>query len=606
MMIVRILRLALASVVLSFCWAGKSENQFMVSGTTPSLLRFNRAGSLVSSNWADYARWDCTGEGQHRTCALDTSSTADFQSGSGTEGIPSYVDGVLMYAAIAWAAALLLILGTLIYALYALCLKVYKCCVAQGCVPAHAKALISPQRRHIASTALLSVFCLLLFVLLMLAVTLGLNELFAGTSEVPDGPRGAAQLFYRMALAMQPTFISVMSTVVLPTLQVTNQTLTEAISFPALEADLRVLNMTFHLLPDVAKMRSQLRQVSYNTGNLSSLIGDTLLDASALQAARADLLTAAYVLLADLVYTNSSLANLSSTISDGQRAVAQLDVLYVDFFGRGGPENYSFSDTNGSIDLIQHDMTVTRRNSTPGQGLPLSSTFQQASTGPSASTLRLLSGAYDSANLAELQTLNSRLRSIYYAITLLPNFTLTAQTLVSVNTSLLSMLETGGILDEFDAFFEQFDADYAALPQTALLTAHVNAVFDEIGRLDTAQARAHVDAMDPYVSDLFPLLQALLSQVLRVDDAMRLLVAPLYDLMVVQVRSFNETIYKLPIDTADEFRQLNETIQDALVQSAKASGQIEAALHSLSQDVNITRYTDIIGTAQVGGVLNPT
>jgi hypothetical protein len=37
----------------------------------------------------------------------------------------------MMYAAIAWAAALLLILGTLLYALYAAFLKIYKCCAAQ-------------------------------------------------------------------------------------------------------------------------------------------------------------------------------------------------------------------------------------------------------------------------------------------------------------------------------------------------------------------------------------------------------------------------------------------------------------------------------------------
>jgi hypothetical protein len=34
--------------------------------TTPNLLRFNRQGSLVSSNWADYTKWDCTGEGNDR------------------------------------------------------------------------------------------------------------------------------------------------------------------------------------------------------------------------------------------------------------------------------------------------------------------------------------------------------------------------------------------------------------------------------------------------------------------------------------------------------------------------------------------------------------
>jgi hypothetical protein len=42
----------------------------------------------------------------------------------------------------------------------------------------------TPQRRYVASTALLSIFCVLLFVLLMLAVTLGTVGIITKNSEV--------------------------------------------------------------------------------------------------------------------------------------------------------------------------------------------------------------------------------------------------------------------------------------------------------------------------------------------------------------------------------------------------------------------------------------
>jgi hypothetical protein len=125
----------------------------------------------------------------------------------------------MMYAAIAWAASLLLILSTLLYTLHCLFLKCLKCCGYCDATKTTQTSLITPSRRFIASTVLLSIFCLLLVILLLLAIIFGLNELFAGTSEVADAPLGMAQIFYRLAVVMQPTFISIMSTVVLPTLQ---------------------------------------------------------------------------------------------------------------------------------------------------------------------------------------------------------------------------------------------------------------------------------------------------------------------------------------------------------------------------------------------------
>ncbi|KAJ1420404.1 hypothetical protein B484DRAFT_130750 [Ochromonadaceae sp. CCMP2298] len=200
--------------------------------------------------------------------------------------------------------------------------------------------------------------------------------------------------------------------------------------------------------------------------------------------------------------TEAAVAALRATTSGGQSAVDQAGFIFMGFFGAGGAGNWSFSDTDGLVDWLQHDVALAQRNSTPGYGLPLSSTFQQASTGPSASTLRLLSGAYDSANLAELQTLNSRLHSIYYAITLLPNFTLTAQNLVALNDTIHSMLATGGVWDDFDAFFEHFDADYAALPDTALLTTHLDTLFAGTVSVWVESHKTHIYIPAPLVPNL--------------------------------------------------------------------------------------------------------
>ena len=273
----------------------------------------------------------------------------------------------MMYFGINIAGALLIILGTILYILGLIMYGIIKCCGFCK-ITTTTKSRFPPRSRGIFMTVVLLLFVAFLFLVLILCQTKGAATMFDGISGVSDGPAGVATIVFSAATALQSTFINLSEEVLLPTLVDLNSTICNVINWQGIETDLKLLNHSLYDLPNIRHVRSLLHQVQSNTNNITSLIDDTLNDITTITNEKSKTVNATYVVLADLAVVNNSLIQINRTLTQGQVAVGGLQNYFTTFFGAAGPTSYSFSDTDGLLDSLQHDVTAASRNDTPGRG----------------------------------------------------------------------------------------------------------------------------------------------------------------------------------------------------------------------------------------------
>lgn len=563
-------------------------NQYMAEKTLPSLLRIDRHGDRVSSDLSDYVQFDCTGLGPSRTCsASGLPSMSEFIKGDSSNKMVSYADGVMMYSAINFAAMVLLILLTLAWVgcgLFCLCLRCCKCCLKP-------KSFFKPETRYIALNVCLSVFLVVIFIVTILGHVAGGSKLFNAIGSVPEAANGAANIYAEeMGGPVVEFGINTISSVLLPLFAAINSTLLSAFNLQAISNDLHRLNDTIYKLPNIANVRATLGYVEDDVNDISWAIGNISSSIQNINSQTNYIETAANVISTDLSTISTTMMNVTKHLNT--------TLVLVDAFATKNDILFGISgSTTGKIDSISSDLSTISRSNTPGQGFPMVSSFDDAASGATGSMDRLLGGSFNGQNSAELATLNSRLFAIYDMIAQLPNYHDTADDLRYVNSTVVSIVQTGGLIDQLIDSIDTVNTELASLPSSTTFIAHVTDLYDETKSISLSKIRLQVNQIQNIVNRIPTQIDALYMEAIKLPKVIPLMLPILLDLMITQLEGFNSTIAKLPVNSTKLYHTISTTLTDSIETTSDLLETLNSTKISVF-DVNITEYFGILDGAQ--------
>lgn len=511
---------------------------------------------------------------------------SEFVKGDSSDSIVSYADGVIMYSAINIAAMVLLILLTLAWVgcgLFCLCLRCCKCCLKP-------KSFFKPETRYIALNICLSVFLVVIFIVTILGHIAGGSKLFNAIASVPEAANGAANIYAEeMGGPVVEFGINTISSVMVPLLAAINSTLLSAFNLQAFSRDLHRLNDTIYMLPNIANVRltlgyveNDVTDVSWSIGNISTSIQDIDTKTDYIN-------TAANVISADLNTISVTMTNVTNHLTTTLTYVNTLSTDNDLLFGTG--------TTTGKINSISSDLSTISRSSTPGQGFPTTTSFDDASTSASASMDRLIAGAYNANNAAELATLNNRLFTIYDMIAQLPDYHQTAENLRLVNSTVVAIVEPGGLIDQLVHSISVVNAELAALPTSATFISHVTDLYDETKSISLSKIRSQVNNIQTIVNRIPNRIDALYQETIKLPAVIPVILPILYDIMITQLKGFNATITKLPVNNTKFYSTISTTLTDSIDTSTELLDTLSSTKISVF-NVNISEYFGILDDAQ--------
>jgi hypothetical protein len=297
----------------------------------------------------------------------------------------------------------------------------------------------------------------------------------------------------------------------------------------------------------------------------------------------------AMIIVSDLDDVIAVVNNISSTLSDSSRLVGNITAMNAYLFGSG----------SGIVYSVANDLSTISYSSTPGDGFPSASDFNDAASGGTSSIQRLLDGDYDNQNTAEMATFVSALQAIYYQVAELPDYATTANNIQLINDTIVDLVGPGGIADELLDELATLDTKLNFLPPFTEISTDIENLYSL-----TLELPPYLDDLTTYVVDIAGLvaeIPGIIDELIAIVEILPPLVDDLlpvlYDLVVERTRGFNESIMKLPIDTEDSFNSFNSTLYDSLSSISSIEDALRTSRSSII-DVNITHYMDLINSAR--------
>ena len=540
------------------------------------LPRFNfYTQSFESSDLGSYQTFDCEGgvtsvdPSKDRSCTFNTDTDGEFVA---------YAGGAGFYTIIGLLAGVLLLLGSYFFLLFSI-LKLF-CCCSNG--EKKIRAGIKP-------IPVVSFFtCMVMIVVCCCISTFSGNYAITENTSANDDYNAANSLYglQNIVHTFEPSatksIMALTSDVLRPAMLQTNKTLNKAVSIHELITAFQILNTTVPKLPDAHAVVEELNvteTIVHNSSDYLDLILINLDDIDELVEGLHNDTRALYNYTKDLNALND---DISDKISDLNTSV----ILTLDFLN-------DIVGDDGVVESCVSDLRAIQRVDNGGM-LPNSAVFYEASEGAVGSTSLLNDGTLD-GNSAEITLLTEKLVAIDQNISALPNYTLTADQLVYLNTSINDALAPNGLISNLTRHMTALDASIQGPVPTLIEILSSIASFQTTvdGLTDEMADTLHVlNILLPLIETLLPQFEFLEAEVLKMYVAEELL--PVIDIMLKQFVSINATLFELPTvmeDAIDSMHDVNTTLQDFLY-----NGTLSDILGALD-DANET-VTDALDQAE--------
>ena len=519
------------------------------SAVLSDLPRFDLQAFAVSSgDLGSYSFFTCEGgrdspDGKSRSCEFDTDEAIVYAGGAG------------FYTAIGVLAYVLVVLGAIFFLIFSIFKLCCSCC-CNSVLPFDVKRVRSGVKKW--AVGMFSVCLVMILTCFFVSTFSGNHAITENTSSeysAANSMHGLSNIVKSYEPSITRAALSSTSQVMAPATFKLNRTLNAAISIPDLIEAFEIVDETIPRLPNPRSVIDILNATKFIVFNSSDHVGYILLnleDVDTLVEAIFNGTRSMYNLTIDLAAVNEdvldSITILNTSVAD---TIDFLDEIVA---------------SGGIVPLCLADVNAVQRVINDGL-LPDVGTFSDASTGVTASTSRILSGAMDGLPV-EVNEMNRKLIAIDTNISALPNFTITGDRLVYLNDTIKNAFAPSGLLTNLTTQLEEL-GDKVQLPVPILYDfADVLVGFEvNLANLTTevSDTVRIINVLLPLIETLLPQFELLVDEVNKMFNADALL--PILDIVIDQFVSVNATLMELPSaadDALDSIRDVNETIYEFL------------------------------------------
>jgi hypothetical protein len=532
--------------------------------------------SFQSSDLGSYNSFECEGGRDSEDPTEDRSCSFNSQEG----GLADYAKGAGLYTGIGILAAIFMIFGGLFFAVFSL----FKlcCCCCNKVLPFDAVKTPTGQKKW--ATASFTVCLIMMLVCFCTSTFLGNHAITENTStsdeySAANALHGLKNIIYTFEPSATHAVLSSTSNVLAPAISKTNRTLNTAVNIHEFIRAFEIVNATVPKLPDAHAVVRMLNTTKGITRNGS---------------AHMDLIIAN---LGDIDYLVDSLNNDTRYMYN---QTLNLEVINAQMI----TSIYALNDTiqitmdflndivgdDGVVATGTAELEAARRLDSNGL-IPNTAEFQEASTGSSGSTARLISSDLN-GEAAEITEMNDKLIILNRNLTALPNFTLTADRLVYLNDSINAAVSPTGIMTNLTARMSELGvAIKRPIPLLFDYLATVNSFESTLGNLtfEMSDSVAIVRVLMPLIETLIPQFEVLEIEVEKMYATRELL--PIFDIVEKQFESISTTLFDINgtflEDVLDTVMDVNTTLIDFLNNGTLADilAQVQEANSTVTQAV---------------------
>ena len=521
-----------------------------VDALLENIPRYNFiTGSLESNDLGSYDLFICEGG----KTSDDPSSSRSCKLSDDSDGeVINYLGGAGFLTVLGFVAIVILVLGTLGYIILAFCRCCFRCCTKNEV----------KEREGVKIWSSLSYFVCLVMILVCFLVSTyngnyAITENTSSNEEysAANSLNGIKNIIHTFEPSVTNTMLASTSHVLRPALEETNKTLNAAVSIHEIIEAFDIMDRTIPKLPDahgVLNMLNTTKTIIHNSSDYLGLILTNLDDID--------------LLVEEMLDDTGSMYNSTLELNEINDVVLEnIEVLNASITIATSFLNEVVGD-DGIVENGVDDLKAVQRVEDGGL-VPNADVFQDASTGATGSTSRLLSGDLN-GNSAEINLMNDKLIAIDKNLTALPNYTVTANQLVYLNDTIRSALDENGLIANLTSAMNALDESIQSpIPILYDIMASISSFSNNLDELTVEMAdNLHVvRIMLPLIETLLPQFDFLENEVNKMYAAEDLL--PVLDIMIKQFEGVNRTLFLLTdpfIEGIDSIREVNDTLQDYL------------------------------------------
>ena len=492
---------------------------------------------------------------------------------------PTFQDNAFWAALnmLAFAIVILIIIGYIIFCLIRCCAKCCRPAAVADTDDTDADQSIKKSNKAMVVFKVNTIIGIL--VMFFLSLFLGIYGLAERAPGIMNSPSGAVDILRALEPKLTQVFVSSAANVAAPALTSLNETITSSIDIPALANSMQLLNDTMPHIPDIGLIVERLRHVENITGNATALLVEEMIDMAGSLSDDRDRMAAIVNELREFtVESDEANAGLAYAIVQTNSSIDTIEEDMEFLFGADG--------SGGLVGSIRSDLIALQR--APDGIVPSTDTFDEASDGSYGTTPRLVSGAME-GDIAEIDSLVDKLTVIYTNMTNLPNYTETAESVMTLNVTIMDALAPNGavsyLLGNLTAIQDGV-VNYPDLLSATLLVSESLELFN--GVLDDLDRAVEVlEELDVSFSTLPGDLQVLKSEL----EDVRLLNATLDGLLVIkeQLLSVNESLVKLP----NALGKITDVFDDVKDNANDVLDDLDGMLEDIDEaNTTIMRYLD--------------
>lgn len=488
-----------------------------------------------------------------------------------------------MYGLFNFAGAALVVFLTFMWVLIGLfCCMLTHCCGFQVKKKSH----FSKRTRFICENTCLGLFILFMFLFVILGYAAGTQKLFDFVTAMQEAPKGGMEFYTTELINTLDLLVGTTSAVAVPFIYSANYTLHEGVSLNIIYDDLVILNESFSAFPDTQVMREYIDEVVNITNSMGYTIDDIVYEIEVLGGVVDNVSYAAIALDMDLETLGELTTNISAAIGDAVQALDNITATNDLLFGEGT------SDNIGLIPQTEAELLTISRNDELTMGFPSEGRFQSAG---STQDDQLMTGNFNfNAMPNELAEYNRNLSDIYLAIAVLPDYSVTADNLRLINDTVNVVTEDGGLVDTVVNSLTELDSLLDEIEDSSYYTSQVENLYSAVEPLNLEAMYDNIEILAGLVDRIPPQLDLLSDEVQKYADIIPDVVPVLYDLLVTQLIPFNETLFKLPDNTSEQFYTINATLYDGI----KTANDLVKTLNDSKTSINSINITAYLVTLQ--------
>jgi hypothetical protein len=520
-----------------------------------------------------------------------------------------FLQGVVAYAILNIVVAALIILGTIIFIIFRYC----TCCCGpeqceslkcgsswptrkRGCCQGGFRELKDgtlgyTQCEKLTAYIFLGIFLGFLICMIVVANILGTYSLSKNLATAVNAPSPIASFIQEQTLSLAP-FLQVLCTdAIIPLISGLNKTLNTAIDLVATAGALATVVTTVNTLPNVTLVLATIYSVQSATNAVSSSVSTIANDLSSLTSLRSTVVSSANSVISDLSGLTYSFTGMSTSLANSSSVLSSVSSYQTQLVG----------NSNSLVPSIISDLTALQQS--PQGSFPASSVFTSAigSSNTSPGTMLELLSGNALGNPTDISSLVTKLQGISTSLSSLPNYTITANNLLMLNSTLMSIQGGGsgssnGLIGSLRASIAGLQSSLNSTQKSTLFAGDVNTLLSNVLSVSTYALQQHLVSVNNQLRSISPSL-TLLSGFINTTSNLPVILPAILTL-TNQLQSVNRSIATLPSSLNDVialYNSLNSTIMSTLSQISTINGYIFSANNTLNS-VNISSYLSLVSS----------